>query len=331
MSVPPPSMRTRLRRQVQRLKAVWPPGLWPSGLWPSGLWPRKVVPPPVAAPPDPLRSAGRLLRERREAKGLRLRDLALRTRISLAVLEALEGGWRDRLPEAAYLRTMLPLLEQELELPAGSLDGVLPPARREERGTPSRQGLTAAVFSPFTIHFLTRWQGTVLYALLTLGLLYGVNLQQQRLAALGLLATSPVPLARAETVAAGPPGLQDRALPDHTWPDGGDPRLLARAAAGQAMALLARESQAKGGDLTLGLLRLELATPTRVELRGPRGADWRLEPLEGTLSLPVLPPFELRLRPAPPPGAVRWRGQPLGSRAPGSEVGVYVVPVGPAP
>jgi transcriptional regulator with XRE-family HTH domain len=272
-----------------------------------------------------------LLRETREAKGIRLRDLALRTRISLAVLEALEGGWRDRLPEAAYLRTMLPLLEQELDLAAGTLDGVLPPARREERGAPSRQGLTAAVFSPFTIHFLTRWQGTVLYALLTLGLLYGVNLQQQRLAALGLLAMRPIPLAPAQTAAAGEPGLQDRDLPARVWPDGGQPWLLSRAEAGQAMALLARESQEKSDDLTLGVLRLDLAAPTRVDLRGPQGADWRLEPLEGTLSLPVLPPFELRLRPAPPPGAVRWRGQPLPSRAPesarapDSAVGVYTV------
>ncbi|MEB3333806.1 MAG: helix-turn-helix domain-containing protein [Cyanobacteriota bacterium] len=318
MSGPPPGAKTLLRR----------PGRWLRRLWPPGLWPRTVAsPPPAAAPPDPLRSAGRLLRERREAKGLRLRDLAQRTRISLAVLEALEGGWRDRLPEAAYLRTMLPLLEQELDLAAGTLEGVLPPARREERGAPSRQGLTAAVFSPFTIHFLTRWQGTVLYALLTLGLVYGVNLQQQRLAALGLLATHPVPLTRADDRGeAGERGARGTDLPAQAWSDGGQVGMLSRAAAGQAMALMGRESEAKNGDLTLGLLRLDLTAPTRVDLRAPRGGDWRLERLEGTMSLPVLPPFELRLRPAPPPGAVRWRGQPLRARGPGSAVGLYGVP-----
>ena len=72
---------------------------------------------------DPLLEAGRRLRQEREQRGLSLRQLALETRISTPVLEALERGWRDRLPEAAYLRTMLPLIEQRLDLPGGSLIG----------------------------------------------------------------------------------------------------------------------------------------------------------------------------------------------------------------
>ena len=59
---------------------------------------------------DPLQEAGRQLRQAREARGLGLRQLAQETRISTAVLEALERGWRDRLPEPTYLRTMIPLL-----------------------------------------------------------------------------------------------------------------------------------------------------------------------------------------------------------------------------
>ena len=55
-------------------------------------------------------AAGQRLRLRREERGLSLRDLALQTRISAAVLEAIERGWRDRLPEATYLRTMVPLI-----------------------------------------------------------------------------------------------------------------------------------------------------------------------------------------------------------------------------
>jgi hypothetical protein len=246
-----------------------------------------------------------VLRDSREAKGLRLRDLAERTRISIAVLEALEGGWKDRLPEATYLRTMLPLLEHELALPPGSLEAALPVAQQGGRGVAPAQGLAAAVFSPFTLHFLTRWQGTVLYGLLTLGLLYAVNTQQQRLAALGRLTTSPIPLVVMGTGEAGR-GSADAAVPRRE-----ELQPLSRAATGVAMELLARESQGGGVDGGLGVVRLTLEVPTRIDLRSGRGGDTLLERVQGDLSLPVLPPFQLRLSPAPPAGAVRWRGKPL--------------------
>lgn len=281
---------------------------WPRRFWPGAS---RQTPPPLT-PPDPLRTAGQVLRESREAKGLRLRDLAERTRISIAVLEALEGGWKDRLPEATYLRTMLPLLAQELDLPPGSLEAMLPVAHHEARGMAPGQGLVAAVFSPFTIHFLTRWQGTVLYGLLILGLLYAANDQQRRLAALGRLTASPVPLVVVGMGAAeGVSARQGQGAAAGAPPTWGELHPLARASSGVALDVLARESQRRGVDGGLGVLRLTLDAPTRVDLRGLRGGDWRLERLQGDISLPVLPPFELRLSPAPPPGAVRWRGQPL--------------------
>jgi hypothetical protein len=275
--------------------------------WPGRRRPGAPGPtPPPAAPADPLRIAGQMLRESREAKGLRLRDLAERTRISIAVLEALEGGWKDRLPEAPYLRTMLPLLEQALDLSSGSLEALLPVASHGgARGRPPQQGLAAAVFSPFTLHFLTRWQGTVLYGVLILGLLFVVNDQQRRLAALGRLSSRPVPLlARSDNPAAPDPADGPAPAPSALHP-------LSRAAAGVALDLLARESRRAAEDRSLGALGLTLKEPTRLDLRSPRGGDWQVEQLRGDLSLPVVPPFELRLRPAPPPGAVRWRGRPL--------------------
>lgn len=304
--------------------------------WPRRLWPGAAAGQTLPAPaPDPFRIAAQVLHDARDAKGLRLRDLAQRTRISIAVLEALEGGWKDRLPEATYLRTMLPLLEHELDLPSGSLEAVLPAASREARGRPARQGLSEAVFSPFTIHFLTRWQGTVLYALLTLGLLYAVNLQQQRLAALGGLATSPIPLAvsgpgesldAGRTVPGRPAAHNAKALA----PLAAELLPLSRAAAGQAMGLLARESQRGGADMSLGVLRMTLEQPTRVDLRSPRGGEWRLERLQGDLSLPVLPPFQLRLSPAPGPAAVRWRGKPLPATTPSRSSQASAAVAGPS-
>lgn len=144
------------------------------------------------SPQDPLLECGRRLRDGRERRSLSLRQLALETRISTPVLEALERGWRDRLPEATYLRTMLPLLEQRLDLPRGSLNAALPaqaPGRQQLQ--PERiRGLRR--FTPGSIDVFSSWQGTLLYGGLVLGLLYGINLQQQRLAAANLLTMRPI-------------------------------------------------------------------------------------------------------------------------------------------
>jgi transcriptional regulator with XRE-family HTH domain len=256
-------------------------------------------------PQDPLLVAGQQLREAREARGIGLRQLALDTRISTAVLEALERGWRERLPEAAYLRTMLPLLEQHLQLPVGCLDGVLPPERERHNGV--RREPLLLRFTPGSIDVFTTWQGTVLYALLCAGLIYGLNLQQQRLAAQGLLALRPIPpLSPSQTTQANLEDA-DRAILG-AYPD---LRPLGKAAGGLGLQRLRGELQRNMPDLALGLLRLELARPTRVSLRSDRGIVSELPAVQGSLSLPVLPPFSLRLEPSPGAGAVRWNGQPL--------------------
>lgn len=301
----------------------------------AALWLRQMTPglrgrtKPGLTPPDPLRAAGELLRDARQAKGLSLRDLAQRTRISIAVLEALEGGWKDRLPEATYLRAMLPLLEHHLDLPAGSLEPVLPHAGGRARGSGGGAGQQVVPLSASTVHLLSSWQSALVYGLLVVGLLYGVNLQQQRLAAMGRLAVSPIPLAPAQPITLERP---TDAFPDiHP---------LRKAAKGNAMELLAKETKQSAADLSLGLLTLRLNQPTKVDLRSSRSGDSQLVNLEGELSLPVLPPFELRLTPAPPPAAVRWKGQTLQEKGPslsqkrhedGPNTAVYAVPAASPP
>ncbi|MCP9926566.1 RodZ family helix-turn-helix domain-containing protein [Cyanobium sp. CH-040] len=175
----------------------------------SRLWRRRGDSPAAdeaaAVPVDPLLAAGQLLRQHREQHQLSLRQLADETRISTAVLEALERGWRDRLPEPTYLRTMLPLIERHLQLEAGSLEAVLPRETGAGPGGTQRGGLLRR-FTPGSIDVFTTWQGTVLYGLLTLGLIYGLNLQQQRLARAGLLAVAPVPPRAAAAGGACPEG-----------------------------------------------------------------------------------------------------------------------------
>lgn len=210
--------------------------------WGRRLWRRSqsTAPRPTQrTDSDPLLESGQCLRTAREARGLTLRQLALETRISTAVLEALEKGWRDRLPEATYLRTMLSLLEQHLELGEGRLEAALPP--RSTAASAAAQANRLRRFPITSIEVFGTWQGAVLYGTLCLLLIYGLNRQQQQLAARGLLSLRPIPALPPS------PGQESRAassrasagvLAAHP-----DLRPLERARRGQALQQLRRELQ----------------------------------------------------------------------------------------
>lgn len=252
--------------------------------------------------------AGRTLRLRREECGLSLRQLALDTRISTAVLEALERGWRDRLPEATYLRTMVPLIERHLDLPAGSLETVLPDRDRlpqEQR----RQPLLRR-FTPGSIDVFTTWQGTLLYGVLTLGLIYALNLQQQQLALRGLLAMRPIPPLPAQEQAT-PPRPEQALLT--LYPE---LRPLELAAKGQGLAQLRRSKTNPAGQTSQsprsGVLELQLERPSSLNLESASGVRTNLRNTSGSISLPITGPFRLSVQPPPGPGdRISWNGEPL--------------------
>ena len=273
---------------------------------------------------DPLQEAGRQLRLARESRGLGLRQLAQETRISTAVLEALERGWRDRLPEPTYLRTMLPLLERHLAMPAGSLQPVVPRNPRRLHEGPGGEGRLRR-FTPGSIDVFTSWQGTLLYAFIILGLIHLLNLQQFQLASRGLLSSRPLPALKDPAAAVAASARADAELLE-AFPD---LRPITQAASGQGLRLLRKEAHSRGPDLSLGILNLTTVTPTRVEIRSDRGDATNLSGVEGELTLPVLPPFRLTLSPAPQGAAVRWRGTVL---TPLSSTGdTYAVPAPQAP
>ncbi|MEB3168116.1 MAG: helix-turn-helix transcriptional regulator [Synechococcaceae cyanobacterium] len=279
---------------------------------------------------DRLLIAGQRLQQARLSRGLGLRQLADQTRISTPVLEALERGWRERLPEPAYLRTMLPLLEEHLQLERGSLRDALPPplprGRSERRG---RAGLGR--FLPGSIEVFSSWLGSLFYGGLTLALLWALNRQQLLLAQRGLLSIEPLPTDAIAMPITPPGSIQAGVEANGTAPRragaangtaaGGqgaseallvafpELRPLRAAAAGQALAKL-RQTQ-PGPALGLGQLRLQLALPSRLTLTS-RGGGSAIGELRGELVLPVLPPFQLRLEPPPTTAeAVRWNGSPL--------------------
>ena len=255
---------------------------------------------PTELPKDPLLITGQQLREAREAQGLGLRELAQQTRISTAVLEALERGWRDRLPEPAYMRTMLPLLEERLQLAPGSLRAALPAAARSEAA--ARRESLRRRFTPGSIDVFTSWQGTLLYGLLGLVLLYGLNLSQRRLIEHGLQSSGPLPPQATTT------GLEiNQALLGAYQ----DVLPLRSAASGRALRQWRNETQHVDVNLSLGWLSVRLNGPTRLQLKDSEGRQTSLEGVVGEINLPVLPPFELNLNPAVPALDVRWNGRAL--------------------
>ena len=267
---------------------------------------RTATPASKANPPaeDPLLEIGRLLRQEREARGLNLRQLALETRISTPVLEALERGWRDRLPEGAYLRTMLPLLEQHLQLPAGSLAAALPADSRHPQPRGGGRGGLLQRFTPGSIDVFSTWQGTVIYGGLCLGLIYALNLQQQQLAAANLLSLRPIPpLPAAEQTKAPSAGTTLlQAYPDL--------RPLQQARQGLAQSTL-RQLERQGDSRSPGVLQLNLSQASGVSFSSEAGPRSSLKGAQGELVLQLQPPLQLAITPPPKPGEVMWNGQPL--------------------
>lgn len=262
----------------------------------------------VAGEQDPVLAAGARLRQAREARGLNLRQLALETRISTPVLEALERGWLDRLPEAAYLRTMLPLLERHLELDQGCLRVVLPEAQ------PGQRRRDAAARIPLvSVELFTTWQGTALYGLLLLALLYGINLEQRRLAARGLHALSPLPpMAEAVSRALPKPG-SDLLLEVHP-----ELRPLDLAKKDRALALLRRTRPGTAVEPETGMLELNLSRSSQLTLEAAAGQRIALRVGPGDLALPLTAPLQLSLQPPPAsPQEIRWNGLTLVPEAPG--------------
>jgi transcriptional regulator with XRE-family HTH domain len=169
----------------------------------------QAAPAAPAAADGGLRELGEQLQQSREARGLSRRQLALETRISTAVLEALERGWTDRLPEPVFLGTILTKLAERLELPAEDLQASLRAAAAARRSGRS-QDPTMDRFTLSSINLFTTWQGTIAYLLLLAAGLYLLNLQRQQLVASNGLSLRPIAPAPPPRSGPTPTGGPDR-------------------------------------------------------------------------------------------------------------------------
>ena len=248
---------------------------------------------------EPLIEAGLRLRQHREQRGLSLRDLSKEVRITTPVLEALERGWSDRLPEPAYLVAMLQRLEEYLQLEPGSLNGALPEGCFQKQ-LPGEQRRTR--FTLGSIDIFTTWQGSLVYIAVITASLLALNQQQRQLAIDNTKSFMPVPLNLQQD--------SDALLQDL--------RPVAELRSGLPEDVVATLS---GSQPLQGVLEVTLTQPSTLTLSSEGGDRSSLKGATGTLTLQLLPPVELRVQPAPAVGGVRWDGVPL--NAMNNQPGVY--------
>ena len=275
------------------------------------LWPRRGtsssssgLAPEAGDPISPLQHAGQLLKERREQRGLSMRELSREIRITTPVLEALERGWSDRLPEAAYLGTMLTQLETHLELEPGSLHGALPAGKASRM-----QGQTSGNrrFTLGSIDILSTWQGSVVYAAVILGTLMALNQQQRYLALRNSEQLKPIPPSAEDLQISSPqsalnPGIHglrpledSRRKPLKHW-------LPAEADGNAASA---------SPVPAIGLLQLRLSQPSTITLSSAGGDRSELTGSTGELTLQLQSPVSLKVTPPPKEeDQVLWDGLP---------------------
>ena len=249
-----------------------------------------------------LRELGQMLKQRRETEGLSLRELAQETRITTPVIEALERGWSDRLPERAYLASMLPQLERRLALTPGVLQPVLPPAVIRQR----QGNLNQRRFTLGSIDVFTTWQGSVVYAALIALSLLTINRQQQNLALRNSQSLEPV---RADLAALD----QTAALPS------GDPQLDTLRPLDRARTRRPKDwLNAVGGLPVSGpeVLTFQLLQPRQLALTSGGGDRLQLQLQAGSATLQLLAPVQVVIKPPPEEvDQLLWNGQALMAEA----------------
>ena len=250
---------------------------------------------------DQARILGAMIREHRELLGLTLRDLATQIRITTPVLEALERGWIDRLPERAYLSSMLPQLERRLELPSGCLNPVLPVDVSHLRRKPF---YGFARFTPGNIDVFTTWQGGVVYGAVMLFSIVAINRHQQTLARQNSLALEPV-RANIQSIPSAPnPSSSDAGFTLESL------RPLEQAR--QRLPQDWLKDVASFVSPNDGVLQLLLNEPSQLKIHS-EGGDWvQLEAGKGQLTLQLRAPINLTITPPPAESEqVMWNGVPL--------------------
>tara|TARA_B100001029_G_scaffold156710_1_gene142289 strand:- start:422 stop:949 length:528 start_codon:yes stop_codon:yes gene_type:complete len=138
-----------------------------------------------AEPDSEFLKAISLFSSQRKKLGISLEELSTKTKISRNVLIAIEKGWKKYLPETTYLISMLKIIEVELDLEGGTLNGLL-----DKKSI--NNSLYKFEFKFINIDFLNSWFGSLLYFVFMLLSILALNSQQKYLIKNNIISTEPV-------------------------------------------------------------------------------------------------------------------------------------------
>ena len=127
-----------------------------------------------------------LFKSQRNKLGVSLEELSTKTKVSRNVLIAIEKGWEKYIPERTYLISMLKIIEVELDLKRGSLNGLLKNKIINNNSLPSLK------FNFINIDFLNSWIGSILYLIFMFLSILALNSQQKYLLKINSVSTEPV-------------------------------------------------------------------------------------------------------------------------------------------
>ncbi len=130
--------------------------------------------------------AVKVLKKKRKEYGISRKDLSVQTRISISVLEAIEKGWVEKLPEKAYLSSMLIILEDSLGIERNKLKGILDQSKEPLNST------SYQTFTPGNIEIYTTWQGSLIYFIIMFVSIIALNNQQRYLVSLNSISLNPI-------------------------------------------------------------------------------------------------------------------------------------------
>ncbi len=240
--------------------------------------------------------ACQLLKVQRQEFGLSRIELAEKTRITPSVLEAIENGWADKLPERAYLASMLIILENELRLRRNSLNAILlrENKKAKEKVFPS--------FSIGSIDFLRTWKGSFLYFTLIISTIFGLNHQQMNISRTFSNTVSPIlPKPKStEQKNQSPPNVSNLFHTNQISEDVNEFNL-------NWLTTLLTRSKSKA---SYGLLKLNLTRKSKLSIDGYGDYQANFNNIKGSIKLKVLSPVTIKINPQPTEiDQVIWKGK----------------------
>ena len=256
-------------------------------------------------------AAAKTIRQRMKVLDLSRQALSQQTSITVAALEALEQGGAGRLPEDPHWPPKLKALAEVLQLPVQVVQAAAwrPPAGQGNTTSRTISRLWNALVAFKGQIDLDSGQGIVLYGVLVAVLLYGLNLQQRRLAADNLLSLEPIaPLPLDIHLSNTPVRLAEQV---ETLNPAVEFQPLARLEDPAVRRQLLREAlQPSDQEPSHGLLEVTVNSPAQVTLFQQGAVHAQLKAEAGVLRWRLHPALTVTVVP-PDSATVRWNDQPL--------------------